>query len=160
MPPYPIFIPMVGLGGGGAPVEIIATLAAASGALIYSVMYMLKPNIHLEFKKTGTTAQLIYKASNILDIEQVKNYNIDALIAKGYVIKSIKTQKNALSMYEGNVASISKPDLCAMQFLTDCKECDVYSMVNYSYDPLLSYKISDKSKRLYWSACNVRRELM
>lgn len=150
---YPIFIPMMG-GGGGNPKQLLGIMAATLATAGTAIHYMFSPSFYLDIKKKGDSAEIERHEENFPCIQRVSHYNEDCLIKKGYKID----MTNAY-YHRYNRVFIHKKDLDIKQLMADCKECNTYTVIDYEYTPFYSNRECDTSARLNWSACRVRREL-
>lgn len=142
--------------------ELFPVLAALLGyttpILAFSI-YDYYPKFYIELNKQGTNANIIYKYTNYPDIIRIQHHNIEYLTQKGYIIKQL-SYKTGKYIYSENIIEIQKESLCAAQIVTDCKEGNVYTTIDYAHKQLFHNKVIDKTAKMHWSKCNVRRELM
>lgn len=126
-------------------------LLACSSVLIGGFYYITKPNIQMRVNNDLTEknhATIMIRKQNYLEIENVKNININCLSSY-----SITNESIPINMTENKWTPIAYVDLgtkTIQDFKMDCKKCNVYSEISYVADNFLRNEYSDK-KTLNWS---------
>lgn len=158
---YPVFIPIHhgGGGSGGDPKALILAYIAVFGLATVGFNQITKPKIQMKIYKNHYNTNVLnvdirYKNS-YPRVRSLKHHNTDTLQKKQYII-SQKPPSYYGNVYLSNLswdtfATIGKKDTISKnQFTKDCKECDVYTEIIYSYDNFFGNEVQDK-KRIYWN---------
>lgn len=158
---YPMFIPIMSSGGGGSPKEflgILGVLGIIAGGCIYKLDRDTTGRIDLSVK------QHKYHPDEFINVNTKEyrhpkvykriSHNTDCLLQKGYRINNENKHK-VMSFKTYNICSINRFEdgktstISKEQFLEDCKACNVYTEVVYSYNNLLGNK-KVAHKKLMW----------
>lgn len=156
--------------GGGAPKnkDAMVYLALAGlilGGIIYDTdkKYTGRVDLSIKYNKYHPNKIIIVntKEHNHPKVYKRINHNTDCLLAKGYRINNSDARKSS-SMKTYNLCSISRTKdgkdptkssdflpISKEEFLADCKACNTYTEVLYSYKNSLNNK-KVATKKLMW----------
>lgn len=154
----PMYIPIYhgGGGGGGNPKYVALAYIVVFGLATVGFNHITKPTLQMKiyknhFNRNTLNVDIRYK-NGFPCIRSLKHFNTDLLQKKQYSI-SQKPPSYYGGVYLSNLswdtfATIGKKDTID-KFIEDCKECDVYTEIIYSYDNFFGNEVQAK-KKLYW----------
>lgn len=126
-----------------------------SGILLCYIHYELSPRFYSEIHDTKNGKVII--RINYKNYPNIKNYehnNLECLKKKGYNFIETSMFKREFDI------DITKKDIDIKELLSDCKTCNVYSDIEYTYQPpLMDGRYKDNSTRLHWDSCQIRKYL-
>lgn len=139
--------------GARNPAGYVLGLVITCGGII---CYNNNPRFYSEiYNNKNDDNEAIIKLMSVNDpkIQTIKHYNLECLKEQGY----ISSEKNPLGFNRNRIVYMDKKNIDIKELLLDCKRCNVYSDIEYSYKPLLSDKHKDTSTRVHWDSCHIRK---
>jgi hypothetical protein len=157
----PMYVPIhYGGGGGGDPKGTAIGLLLVVGIGVIGGNYITKPKFQMKICKNMYHKEMLqvnirYKGS-YPRIHSLKHYNSECLRKKGYTVQEVEQPFRQVYLSDfswDSFATIEKLDrssnILKEKIVPDCKMCNVYTEIIYSYDNFFGKEVQAKNT-LYW----------